>query len=79
MQVSLIGFCIAGVSVTAEYVTALWILIVLSQNLREIALAKIGLEDDCTCDAQGAGWFGSEWEDESGRVARNLSQVTSEK
>jgi hypothetical protein len=44
MQVSLIGFCIAGVSVTAEYVTALWILIVLSQNLREIALAKIGPE-----------------------------------
>jgi O-antigen ligase len=37
MQLGLIGFGIAAVSVTAEYVTTFWILVFLSQNLRELA------------------------------------------
>ena len=37
MQLGLIGFSIAAVSVTAEYVTTFWILVFLSQNLRELA------------------------------------------
>jgi putative inorganic carbon (HCO3(-)) transporter len=36
IQVGLIGFCVAGASVSAEYVTALWILVFLSQSVREI-------------------------------------------
>jgi O-antigen ligase len=36
MQLGLIGYSIAAASVTAEYVTTFWILIFLSQNLREI-------------------------------------------
>lgn len=39
MQIGLIGYGIAAASVTAEYVTTFWILIFLSQNLREIAAA----------------------------------------
>ncbi len=39
MQLGLIGYSVAAASVTAEYVTTLWILIFLSQNLREIAAA----------------------------------------
>jgi O-antigen ligase len=37
MQLGLIGFCVAGASVTAVFVTSFWIVIFLSQNLREIA------------------------------------------
>jgi O-antigen ligase len=37
MQLGLIGFCIAGASVSAVFVTTFWIMIFLSQNLREIA------------------------------------------
>jgi O-antigen ligase len=37
MQLGLIGFSIAAASVTAEYVTTFWIVVFLSQNLREIA------------------------------------------
>ena len=40
IQIGLIGFCVAGASVTAEFVTAFWILVFLSQNLREIATHK---------------------------------------
>jgi O-antigen ligase len=39
IQLGLIGYSVAAASVTAEYVTTLWILIFLSQNLREIAAA----------------------------------------
>jgi O-antigen ligase len=38
MQVGLIGFCVAGASVTAGYVTTFWIFVFLSQNLREIGV-----------------------------------------
>jgi O-antigen ligase len=37
MQLGLIGFSIAAASVTAEYVTTFWIVVFLSQNLRELA------------------------------------------
>jgi O-antigen ligase len=37
MQVGLVGFCIAAVSVTAEYIFPFWIIVFLSHNLREIA------------------------------------------
>jgi O-antigen ligase len=39
MQLGLIGFSIAAASVTAEYVTTFWIVVFLSQNLREIVAA----------------------------------------
>ena len=39
MQIGLIGYSVAATSVTAEYVTTFWIVIFLSQNLREIAWA----------------------------------------
>ena len=39
MQLGLIGFSVAAASVTAEYVTTFWILVFLSQNLREIVAA----------------------------------------
>ncbi|MHB8383993.1 MAG: O-antigen ligase family protein [Candidatus Binataceae bacterium] len=38
MQIGLIGYGVAAASVTAEYVTTFWIIVFLSQNLREIAL-----------------------------------------
>jgi O-antigen ligase len=37
IQVGLIGYSVAAASVTAEYVTTFWILVFLSQNLREVA------------------------------------------
>jgi O-antigen ligase len=37
-QIGLVGFCVAGASVSAEYVTAFWLLTFLSQNLCEIVL-----------------------------------------
>lgn len=37
IQLGLIGYSVAAASVTAEYVTTFWILVFLSQNLREIA------------------------------------------
>ena len=37
MQLGLIGYSVAAASSTAEYVTTFWILVFLSQNLREIA------------------------------------------
>jgi hypothetical protein len=37
MQLGLIAFSVAAVSVTAEYVVTLWLIIFMSQNLREIA------------------------------------------
>ena len=37
MQVGLLGFCIAAVSVTAEYIFPFWVTVFLSHNLREIA------------------------------------------
>lgn len=39
MQLGLIGFSVAAASVTAEYVTTFWIIVFLSQNLREIVVA----------------------------------------
>jgi O-antigen ligase len=39
MQLGLIGYSVAAASVTAEYVTTYWIIVFLSQNLREIAAA----------------------------------------
>ena len=38
MQIGLVGYGVAAASVTAEYVTTFWIIVFLSQNLREIAL-----------------------------------------
>ena len=37
VQLGIIGYCVAAASVTAEYVTAFWMLAFFSQNLREIA------------------------------------------
>jgi O-antigen ligase len=37
IQLGLIGYSVAAASVTAEYVTTFWILVFLSQNLRELA------------------------------------------
>jgi O-antigen ligase len=37
IQFGLIGYGVAAASVTAEYVTTFWILVFLSQNLREVA------------------------------------------
>jgi len=39
MQLGLVGFSVAAASVTAEYVTTFWIVVFLSQNLREIVAA----------------------------------------
>jgi O-antigen ligase len=36
IQLGLIGYSVAALSVTAEYITTFWILVFLSQNLREI-------------------------------------------
>jgi len=41
MQLGLMGFSIAAASMTAEYVTTFWILVFLSQNLREIAAENL--------------------------------------
>ena len=59
MQVGLIGFSIAAASVTAEYVTTFWIVVFLSQNLREIGWAlparKIRRRDAISEPLNGAG------------------------
>ncbi len=37
MQVGVVGFCIAAISVTAEYIFPFWIIVFMSCNLREIS------------------------------------------
>lgn len=50
MQIGLIGFSIAAASVTATYVTTFWIVVFLSQNLREI-VAELPARNVCPTDA----------------------------